>query len=445
LGEALAAAGHEVKAVALVDHPLPEHVDASYTSEQVADLARRFRPDLAIVGNLHSARADAWMIGLLAERCPTLCVLHDFWLVTGRCGYPRGCEKYLTGCDESCPTPQEYPQLEPRKIAGAWRAKRQLLETQAPILMANSNWTAEYVRSTLRASGKPARVETFRLSFPLHVFRPLNRKMCREALGLPQDRFIVLTTSEFSDPRKGTGYLLEALRELGLPELLLVSTSWSAADAGQLGSLESRQMGYIVEPERLAMVYAAADVFVGTSQEETFGQTFIEAIACGTPVVGFPVTGVAEAIVDGVTGRMAAGVSAAQLGTAILELYRNPGLREDIGRWGRLYVENEWSSWAAYRYFFQSLDRLGLLDQMHVPHKISFLPASPPLAPPQLLSQVTIRQPTVFQLARIGILRIVSARRGKRAEETLKVAGLSIHFAMRHLRGLVNRRTNRLS
>ena len=43
--------------------------------------------------------------------------------------------------------------------------------------------------------------------------------------------------------------------------------------------------------EELASIYAAADVFVFPSRTDTFGLVMIEALACGTPVAGFPVTG----------------------------------------------------------------------------------------------------------------------------------------------------------
>ncbi|HEX7848243.1 MAG TPA: glycosyltransferase family 1 protein [Sphingomonas sp.] len=41
----------------------------------------------------------------------------------------------------------------------------------------------------------------------------------------------------------------------------------------------------------LAAAYAAADVFVFPSKTDTFGLVMIEALACGTPVAGYPVTG----------------------------------------------------------------------------------------------------------------------------------------------------------
>ena len=169
-------------------------------------------------------------------------------------------------------------------------------------------------------------------------------------------------------------------------------------------------------------------------------QTFIEAIACGTPAVGFPVTGVLEAIADGVTGRLTKGVGVSELAATILELYRNPGLRRDMGVWGRLHVENRWSPHAAYRQLFQTLARLGLVEQLKLPYKISFPPSPPPLPAAQLRSKVIILKPTVLQLGRIGLAQILSVPRGRRIQEALSVAGLAIRYVVNQVAQFVGYR-----
>ncbi|MBW4329792.1 glycosyltransferase family 1 protein [Stakelama sp. CBK3Z-3] len=52
--------------------------------------------------------------------------------------------------------------------------------------------------------------------------------------------------------------------------------------------------------EELASIYAAADVFVFPSRTDTFGLVMIEALACGTPVAAFPVTGPMDILTRGV-------------------------------------------------------------------------------------------------------------------------------------------------
>jgi glycosyltransferase involved in cell wall biosynthesis len=54
----------------------------------------------------------------------------------------------------------------------------------------------------------------------------------------------------------------------------------------------------------LAAYYQAADVFVFPSRWDTFGIVMIEAMACGTPVAAYPVTGPLDVIEPGVTGFM---------------------------------------------------------------------------------------------------------------------------------------------
>jgi glycosyltransferase involved in cell wall biosynthesis len=50
--------------------------------------------------------------------------------------------------------------------------------------------------------------------------------------------------------------------------------------------------------EALARAYAGADVFVFPSLTDTFGLVLLEALACGTPVAAFPVTGPKDVLAD---------------------------------------------------------------------------------------------------------------------------------------------------
>ncbi len=62
----------------------------------------------------------------------------------------------------------------------------------------------------------------------------------------------------------------------------------------------------------LAGYYADADVFVFPSRTDTFGLVMLEAMACGTPVAAYPVTGPVDIVVDGFNGALDP-----DLGTAI--------------------------------------------------------------------------------------------------------------------------------
>jgi glycosyltransferase involved in cell wall biosynthesis len=54
--------------------------------------------------------------------------------------------------------------------------------------------------------------------------------------------------------------------------------------------------------EELAHTFAAADVFVFPSKTDTFGLVLLEALASGTPVAAYPVTGPIDVIGDAPVG-----------------------------------------------------------------------------------------------------------------------------------------------
>jgi glycosyltransferase involved in cell wall biosynthesis len=75
------------------------------------------------------------------------------------------------------------------------------------------------------------------------------------------------------------------------------------------------------------MAYSAADVFVIPSLQEAFGQTVIESMACGTPIVGFASGGITDTVRPGVTGALAPTGDVPALRRAIADL-----LKDDAGR-----------------------------------------------------------------------------------------------------------------
>ena len=121
-------------------------------------------------------------------------------------------------------------------------------------------------------------------------------------------------------PRKGVDNVIRALgvlvRRLGVPAELLVvggnsDIAGPGADAGDRTLAGRSGRGGVADRvtftgrrprELLKLYYSAADAFVTTPWYESFGMTPIEAMACGTPVVGARVGGIKYSVVDGRTG-----------------------------------------------------------------------------------------------------------------------------------------------
>ena len=78
----------------------------------------------------------------------------------------------------------------------------------------------------------------------------------------------------------------------------------------------------------LKLYYSAADVFVTTPWYESFGMTPIEAMACGTPVVGARVGGIKYSVVDGRTGFLVPPNDPVTLAERLKEVCCSPRLAE---------------------------------------------------------------------------------------------------------------------
>jgi glycosyltransferase involved in cell wall biosynthesis len=385
MAEAFLAAGHQVFAVAATSNDHHASTPRASFSEIVARI-ESFEPDLVVVGNLHGAHIDPAVLGQIAAKIPTAFVMHDLWLLTGRCAYTGGCRAYISGCGEACTCAPGHPALPTEEVGPAWQNKRRIVGTSPDLFVwGNSDWAVARAEEAFASIPQRTPVEAIKFGFDLDVLRPRDKGTCRDVLGLPRDAFIIMSSaSSVADPRKGLSHLAEALQRLRLPDMLVTCVGWH--NAGETPLIPGmRALGYTTDPQRLAMIYAAADLFVGPSLEEAFGQVFIEAAACGTPSIGYPVDGKPEAILSGVSGVLAHSVTPAALAEAIEELYGNAEYRQNLGRWGRLWVENEWSISSSYHRLSCVMRRQGLSDRLGLVRKIDLAvsPAAP--AEPVLL------------------------------------------------------------
>ena len=96
---------------------------------------------------------------------------------------------------------------------------------------------------------------------------------------------------------------INAFLELDLP-----GSKWVVGDGPALSVIREKfpEVNYlgVLQQEELAKVYAAADVFVFPSKTDTFGLVLLEAMACGTPVAAYPVTGPIDVLGDSTAGAM---------------------------------------------------------------------------------------------------------------------------------------------
>lgn len=152
----------------------------------------------------------------------------------------------------------------------------------------------------------------------LDIFKPRDRNIIKAAYQLPSNQLLFLFVAEkVGNPRKGFDLLLQAIQSLeGRKDILFCAIGELDAKAKQENILE---LGYIREEAKLSELYAASDAVILPSREDNLPNVMLEAMACGTPVIGFSIGGVPEVVITGQTGILAQRVTADALKAAILD------------------------------------------------------------------------------------------------------------------------------
>lgn len=185
----------------------------------------------------------------------------------------------------------------------------------------------------------------------------------RQQLGFAQDEFILLQLGRMV-PRKGVDNVIRATailqQQYQVPAHLLVvggnaerPDPVATPELGRLMSLAAElRIAHAVtftgqrQREQLRYYYSAADVFCTTPWYEPFGITPVEAMACGTPVVGTAVGGIKTTVVDGETGYLVPPNDPQALAEKLLWLYEHPHAAQRMGWAGmrRAYQHYTWRS-----------------------------------------------------------------------------------------------------
>ena len=209
---------------------------------------------------------------------------------------------------------------------------------------------------------EPARIDLVPCGFDRAEFHPLDKARTRARLGWPQDRFIVLQLGRMV-PRKGIDNVVRALSVCltahGEPAELYVAGG-NSEEANEIATPEIGRLRGIAREcgigehvhfvgrhgrAELRHFYNAADVFVTTPWYEPFGITPLEAMACGTPVIGADVGGIRYSVAHGETGLLVPPKDPSALAHALAALKHDPALARRMGEAG-LARTNAMFTWA---------------------------------------------------------------------------------------------------
>ncbi|NTU46502.1 glycosyltransferase family 4 protein [Candidatus Roizmanbacteria bacterium] len=204
----------------------------------------------------------------------------------------------------------------------------------------------------------------------------------RKKLHIPEDAVIVLTASRILRGEtnilgeKGIINLIQSFSKLAFryPKLHLLigvgkapenlKTHFASVYEMLLGyikmhNIEDRTTVRLFELDEMPNVYKDSDLFVLTSEHnETFGQTFIESMACGVPVIGANTGGIPEIISDSYNGYLVAPNDSSILTQRIESILKDEVLKDKFIKAGIKTVEEKFTSDSQFLAYHKMLEEI---------------------------------------------------------------------------------------
>ena len=289
-----------------------------------------FKPDIV---HIHDPKTYYMNIGALVEYLKkhsirTVWTFHSEFMYTGKCGHAYDCEKWKTECG-NCPQIKEYPSSWffdfTRKMH---RDKKALFKDFNNLtIVTPSQWLAGRVRQSF-LDNKEIRIINNGIN--QEIFRPRAYAHLKKRHGISNEKIVLAVAPDLMSELKGGRKVVEVAERFRGEQVkfILIGVDNPPEEVGENVIV----LGRTTNQEELAEYYSMADLFLICSKMENFPTTCIEALSCGTPVVGFDAGGTKETAPERF-GIFVPYGDMNKLEKAVRKVLKNPPRPEDITVW----------------------------------------------------------------------------------------------------------------
>ena len=243
--------------------------------------------------NLHWIGNEILSINQISKiNKPTIWTLHDMWPYSSVENYIDTIdylEKYVEGNSKI----DFFSKFIFKKKIKKFRNIKSLICT--------SNWQLKMCEKN--QIFKNAKKILIPLPLDFKHWKPITKNLAREKLKIPLNAKVVFYNLShiYAKKRKGFDFVLNFLENTNLSNLYFISTNCNSIQI-ENSKINHFNFDKIEKIEERIQLYSAADVLLSPSRLESFGQTVLEAQACGIPAVTFKNTGSDDLIYNMKTG-----------------------------------------------------------------------------------------------------------------------------------------------
>lgn len=269
-----------------------------FSTSKLLKIIQEFEPDVVHLFNLtgHYINIFSLLNFLKTNKIRTVYSMMDDYPFVGKCSFIRDCNKFMCECSK-CPNLGEYP---PSLIFDfskeIFNRKKLIYKDFNELTITGVKWSCMMAKkSALTKNTSIAHID-----HPINYkeyFYPRDAKGLKEKLGIPYSNIVFLTAISAKAVRKGGIYFLQLAKQMIYrTDITFVFVGYDRDDWEIPSNMIT--IGYVSSQSELATYYSMADIYICTSLADTFPTTCLNALGCGTPLVGFDAGGVSYTAED---------------------------------------------------------------------------------------------------------------------------------------------------
>ncbi len=254
---------------------------------------RKYNPDVIWISNIHGNYVNEyWLLTALKKMNKWVVYgMPDEYAFLGKCCSAYDCDKYKIppGC-RKCPHVHDYPvskffdnsSLKFALKKKAYHNFNKLILRSAPYVVNKAHESILLSDKEYFASDSSVDLE--------NIFYPRDTKEIKQKLGISDHIVVVLCCAPFRDKLKGVKYFVEAAKQCKRDDIIFIDVGFGEEEI-EIPSNFIR-LPYEKNKNILAQYYSLADLYVCPSVSDAQPNACLEALGCGTPILGFNVSGI---------------------------------------------------------------------------------------------------------------------------------------------------------
>ncbi len=262
-------------------------------TKRLITILEDFRPDIVQLYNLHGFYLNSFeLLDYLKKRnIPTVYSMLDEYPYLGSCCYAFTCDRFRMSCRGCRKELSQYPRSLYRRTGKQMnRLKKNIYKGFDKLIFVGPEWVKRRALGSSLLQDKQVEVVDEFIDTD-SCFYPRETKELRNKLGISEEQIVILDVAPSHDERKGVKYFIELAERVTDKKYIFINVGFSGNNTDGLPD-NFIPVSFVSDQNELAEYYSLADLFICTSMADTMPNVCLDSLACGTPVVGFRITGI---------------------------------------------------------------------------------------------------------------------------------------------------------